>query len=295
MILSGDFRLSMARNRSQTFRMKLHCFEKGTLLEKDGECHAVENDLLGRLFQSRAGEVESILEGVKTANPAEVNGGILPPVPDLTEIWAAGVTYLRSKSARMEESEKSGGDVFYDMVYDAERPELFFKAMGYRAIGAGGEIRFRDDSSWDVPEPELTLAINSGGEIFGFAVGNDVSSRSIEGENPLYLPQAKVYRGSCAVGPCLLLGRDALKSDASIKLTITRAGKVVFDDSTDLTQLKRSFEELVEFLYRELDFPNGAMLMTGTGLVPGSDFTLSPGDVVAIEIEGLGVLENVVA
>ena len=285
----------MARNRSQTFRMKLHCLEKGTLLEKDGECHAVENDLLGRLFQSRAGEVESILEGVKTANPAEVNGGILPPVPDLTEIWAAGVTYLRSKSARMEESEKSGGDVFYDMVYDAERPELFFKAMGYRAIGAGGEIRFRGDSSWDVPEPELTLAINSGGEIFGFAVGNDVSSRSIEGENPLYLPQAKVYRGSCAVGPCLLLGRDALKSDASIKLTITRAGKVVFDDSTDLTQLKRSFEELVEFLYRELDFPNGAMLMTGTGLVPGSDFTLSPGDVVAIEIEGLGVLENVVA
>lgn len=295
MILSGDFRLSMARNRSQTFRMKLHCLEKGTLLEKDGECHAVENDLLGRLFQSRAGEVESILEGVKTANPAEVNGGILPPVPDLTEIWAAGVTYLRSKSARMEESEKSGGDVFYDMVYDAERPELFFKAMGYRAIGAGGEIRFRGDSSWDVPEPELTLAINSGGEIFGFAVGNDVSSRSIEGENPLYLPQAKVYRGSCAVGPCLLLGRDALKSDASIKLTITRAGKVVFDDSTDLTQLKRSFEELVEFLYRELDFPNGAMLMTGTGLVPGSDFTLSPEDVVAIEIEGLGVLENVVA
>ena len=285
----------MARNRSQTFRMKLHCLEKGTLLEKDGECHAVENDLLGRLFQSRAGEVESILEGVKTANPAEVNGGILPPVPDLTEIWAAGVTYFRSKSARMEESEKSGGDVFYDMVYDAERPELFFKAMGYRAIGAGGEIRFRGDSSWDVPEPELTLAINSGGEIFGFAVGNDVSSRSIEGENPLYLPQAKVYRGSCAVGPCLLLGRDALKSDASIKLTITRAGKVVFDDSTDLTQLKRSFEELVEFLYRELDFPNGAMLMTGTGLVPGSDFTLSPGDVVAIEIEGLGVLENVVA
>ena len=238
----------MARNRSQTFRMKLHCLEKGTLLEKDGECHAVENELLGRLFQSRAGEVESILEGVKTANPAELNGGILPPVPDLTEIWAAGVTYLRSKSARMEESEKSGGDVFYDMVYDAERPELFFKAMGYRAIGAGGEIRFRDDSSWDVPEPELTLAINSGGEIFGFAVGNDVSSRSIEGENPLYLPQAKVYRGSCAVGPCLLLGRDALKSDASIKLTITRAGKVVFDDSTDLTQLKRSFEELVEFL-----------------------------------------------
>ena len=127
--------------------MKLHCLESGTLLEKDGECHAVENELLRRLFRSKAGEVESILEGVKTANPMEVNGGILPPVPDLTEIWAAGVTYLRSKSARMEESEKAGGDVFYDMVYDAERPELFFKAMGYRAIGAGGEIRVRDDLS----------------------------------------------------------------------------------------------------------------------------------------------------
>ncbi|MDG2399837.1 MAG: fumarylacetoacetate hydrolase family protein [Akkermansiaceae bacterium] len=275
--------------------MKLHCLEGGTLLEKAGECHAVENELLERLFQSKAGEVESILESVKTGDTAGVDGGILPPVPAGTEIWAAGVTYLRSKSARMEESEKAGGDVFYDMVYDAERPELFFKAMGYRAVGAGEEIRVRKDSLWDVPEPELTLAINSGGEIFGFSVGNDVSSRSIEGENPLYLPQAKVYRGSCAVGPCLLLGRDSLKADAMIKLTILRAGEVVFDDSTDLTQLKRSFEELVEFLYRELDFPNGAMLMTGTGLVPGSDFTLTSGDVVAIEIEGLGILENVVA
>ncbi|MGB1888630.1 MAG: hypothetical protein ACPHOK_03415, partial [Akkermansiaceae bacterium] len=131
--MSGDFRLSVGRNGSQAFGMKLHCLESGTLLEKDGKCHAVGKELLGRLFQSKAGEVESILEGVKTANPGKINGRILPPVPELTEIWAAGVTYLRSKSARMEESEKAGGDVFYDMVYDAERPELFFKAMGYRA------------------------------------------------------------------------------------------------------------------------------------------------------------------
>ena len=275
--------------------MKLHCLTSGTLLEKDDTWSAVENDLLTKLFQSQAGEVEGILEEANTSTPTERDGKILPPVPADAEIWAAGVTYLRSKSARMEESEKAGGDVFYDMVYDAERPELFFKAMGSRAVGGGGEIRVREDSSWDVPEPELTLAINAGGEIFGFTVGNDVSSRSIEGENPLYLPQAKVYRGSCAVGPCLLLGRDALKENAAIKLTITRGGELVFDDATDLTQLKRSLEELVEFLYRELDFPNGAMLMTGTGLVPGSDFTLASGDVVAIEIEGVGVLENVVA
>jgi 2-dehydro-3-deoxy-D-arabinonate dehydratase len=195
----------------------------------------------------------------------------------------------------MEESEEAGGDVFYDLVYDAERPELFFKAMGYRAVGSGGLIRVREDSTWDVPEPELTLAINSSGEIFGFAIGNDVSSRSIEGENPLYLPQAKVYTGSCAIGPYLTIGREALADDAEIRLEIERAGEQVFSGSTDLTQLKRSVEELVEFLYRELDFPNGAMLMTGTGVVPGTDFTLTSGDVVKIEIESLGVLKNTVA
>jgi len=274
--------------------MKLHCLERGLLLEKDGECHGVENDLLERLFQSARGEVAGILEGVKFGELSEAGGEALPPVLKDTEIWAAGVTYLRSKSARMEESEKAGGDIFYDLVYDAERPELFFKSMGYRAVGNGGKIRVREDSSWDVPEPELTLAVNAGGEIFGFTIGNDVSSRSIEGENPLYLPQAKVYRGSCAVGPCLLLGRDALKDEASIKLTITRGGEVMFDDATDVTQLKRTLEELVEYLYREMDFPNGAMLMTGTGVVPGTDFTLQAGDVVKIEIEGIGVLENVV-
>lgn len=249
-----------------------------------------------RLFKSGKsgkGEIDAILAEVQKRIIIEHPGDSLPPVPRDTEIWAAGVTYLRSKSARMEESEEAGGDVFYDLVYDADRPELFFKSMGYRAVGPGGLIRVREDSEWDVPEPELTLAINAGGEIFGFTIGNDVSSRSIEGENPLYLPQAKVYNGSCSVGPCILIGE--LADDAKIALEIKRGDEVAFSGATDLTQLKRSLDELVEFLYRELDFPNGAMLMTGTGVVPGTDFTLTSGDVVQIEIEGIGVLENTVA
>ena len=276
--------------------MRLYRTSQGALLADGEDFHAVGDDLILRLFQSKAGEIEDLLEGEKGMKVGQCDQAeLLPPVPDETEVWASGVTYLRSKSARMEESEEAGGDVFYDLVYDAERPELFFKAMGYRAVGSGGLIRVREDSTWDVPEPELTLAINSSGEIFGFAIGNDVSSRSIEGENPLYLPQAKVYTGSCAIGPYLTIGREAVAADAEIKLEIERAGEQVFSGSTDLTQLKRSVEELVEFLYRELDFPNGAMLMTGTGVVPGTDFTLTSGDVVKIEIEGLGVLENAVA
>ena len=276
--------------------MRLYRTSQGALLADGEDFYAVGDDLILRLFQSKVGEIEALLEGEKGMKVSECDQAeLLPPVPDETEVWASGVTYLRSKSARMEESEEAGGDVFYDLVYDAERPELFFKAMGYRAVGSGGLIRVREDSMWDVPEPELTLAINSSGEIFGFAIGNDVSSRSIEGENPLYLPQAKVYTGSCAIGPCLTIGREAVAVDAEIKLEIERAGEQVFSGSTDLSQLKRSFEELVGYLYCELDFPNGAMLMTGTGVVPGTDFTLTSGDLVKIEIESLGVLENTVA
>jgi 2-dehydro-3-deoxy-D-arabinonate dehydratase len=287
--------LSVRLSKGHSAWVKLYCLKSGEFIKKDDEAYEVEEGLLERLFRSGKGEVEEILAGLDFMKKGEIEGEVLPPVPGDTEIWAAGVTYLRSKSARMEESEKAGGDIFYDLVYEAERPELFFKSMGYRAVGHGGEIRVRKDSTWDVPEPELTLAVNAGGEIFGFAVGNDVSSRSIEGENPLYLPQAKVYNGSCALGPCLLLGREALKENARVTLRITRGDEVMFDDSTDLTQLKRGLEELVEVLYRELDFPNGAMLMTGTGVVPGTDFSLVSGDVVAIEIEGIGTLENVVA
>ena len=207
------------------------------------------------------------------------------------EIWAAGVTYMRSKSARMEESEQSGGDHFYDLVYEAERPELFFKSTGSRARGHLTPVCIRNDSAWNVPEPELTLAINSAGQIFGYTIGNDMSSRSIEGENPLYLPQAKIYRGSCAMGPCLVVG-NVLTPDTKISIMISRLANVVFQGDTSVSQLKRTFHELADYLFRENEFPCGAYLMTGTGIVPDSGFTLQSGDRIQIQIEGLGVLEN---
>ena len=214
----------------------------------------------------------------------------LPPV-ESQEIWAAGVTYFRSREARMEEAEVAGGDVFYDKVYDADRPELFMKATAARARGNKAKIRVRADSTWDVPEPELTLAINANGKVFGYTIGDDVSSRSIEGENPLYLPQAKFYRGSCAVGPALVVGRDAVGPETTIGLTILRNGEVGFAGETQVSQIKRGFDELAEYLFRENEFPDGALLMTGTGVVP-DDFTLKSRDVVQIAISGIGTLEN---
>lgn len=210
------------------------------------------------------------------------------------EIWAAGVTYYRSRTARMEESEAAGGDRFYDLVYEAERPELFFKATAARARGHRQHVAIRADSTWDVPEPELALAINAGGRIFGHLIGNDMSSRSIEGENPLYLPQAKVYRASCAIGPCLRLG-DPLPTDAGIRLAVHRGGARVFHGATTIDQLKRTPEELASFLFRDNEFPCGAILLTGTGIVPDPDFTLHSGDEVRISIDGIGTLVNPVA
>jgi len=194
----------------------------------------------------------------------------------------------------MEESEQSGGDRFYDLVYDAERPELFFKATSRRVRGPGEAVGIRSDSNWDVPEPELTLAINRHGQVFGATVGNDMSSRSIEGENPLYLPQAKVYTGSTALGPCLLVGSLPGPED-EIVLSISRDGDEVFRGSTTLSQLKRSYDELAGFLFRENDFPEGVLLMTGTGIVPDHPFTLRANDVIRISIDGIGTLENPVA
>jgi 2-dehydro-3-deoxy-D-arabinonate dehydratase len=214
----------------------------------------------------------------------------LPPVGS-QEIWAAGVTYFRSRTARMEEAEAAGGDIFYDKVYDAARPELFFKATPARARGHLAPIRIREDSTWDVPEPELTLAINAAGQVFGYTIGNDVSSRSIEGENPLYLPQAKVYRGSCALGPALVVG-DAVTPDTRIRLLIHRDGAAVFTGETTVSQIKRGFDELAGFLFRENEFPVGAYLLTGTGIVPDHPFTLAHGDRVSIAIDGLGELVN---
>ena len=264
--------------------------EAGSTIEKEGSCILSANFCFDSLFSSDD-PLEYVQSKYLSGNAAEIPSGSLMPPIGHQEIWAAGVTYFRSRDARMEESESSGGDRFYDMVYDADRPELFFKATAERTRGHEDKVCIRSDSSWDVPEPELTLAINSNGKIFGYTVGNDMSSRSIEGENPLYLPQAKVYRGSCAVGPCLVVGAAPAK-EAMISVKITRSGEEVFSGSTEVSQIKRGFDELAEFLFRENEFPKGALLMTGTGVVPDSDFTLSSGDVITITIDGIGTLEN---
>ena len=208
------------------------------------------------------------------------------------ELWASGVTYIRSKQGRQEESKKAGGADFYQHVYEAERPELFFKGTSNRIVGSEGKVRIRKDSSWDVPEPELTLLITSNEKIVGYTIGNDMSSRSIEGENPLYLPQAKTYDGCAAIGPCIYITKEKLPADTLIDINIKRNGAVVFEGDVKTNQIKRSFEELASFLYRECTFPNGSLLMTGTGIVPTSDFTLQSGDVISITIENIGTLVN---
>jgi 2-dehydro-3-deoxy-D-arabinonate dehydratase len=223
-------------------------------------------------------------------------------VPDLEfdppihgqEVWAAGVTYLRSKLARMEESKEAGGGDFYDKVYEADRPELFFKSQPYRVSGHKGKIRIRKDSSWNVPEPELTLFVCSAGTIEGYSIGNDMSSRSIEGENPLYLPQAKSYEKSTALGPCLFIPGTTINPDTRINLTISRNDQVLFDQSISISHMKRKHHELVDWLTREIFFPKGCYLMTGTGIVPPDSFTLKPGDVVNISIDHIGTLQNTV-
>lgn len=209
---------------------------------------------------------------------------------DTQEVWAAGVTYLRSRDARMEESTQR--DV-YDRVYDADRPEIFLKATPHRVSGPGEPIAIRGDSTWDVPEPELTLVLNSRGERIGYTIGNDVSSRSIEGENPLYLPQAKVYSHCAGLGP-VIVTTDELQDAAnlSIALTIRRGGSVLFADESSTARMHRSFEDLARYLFRGNDFPHGVFLMTGTGIVPPSELTLEDGDVVTIAIDGLGSLTN---
>lgn len=220
--------------------------------------------------------------------------GVLPPIGN-QEVWAAGVTYFRSRTARMEEAKSAGGGDFYDRVYEAERPELFFKAAAYRVRGSGDPVRIRADSSWNVPEPELTLVVNTRGAIVGYTIGNDMSSRDIEGENPLYLPQAKVYDGSCAIGPAMLLTKGPLPPETEIRLVIRRDGVAVFEGATTLASMKRTPETLVEYLFRENSFPHGCFVLTGTGVVPPDAFTLASGDQIAITIEPIGTLVNVVA
>jgi 2-dehydro-3-deoxy-D-arabinonate dehydratase len=225
------------------------------------------------------------------ARSAPADADLFPPI-ESQEVWAAGVTYYRSRTARMEEAKTAGGGDFYDRVYAADRPELFFKATPHRVRGHGQTVRIRSDASWNVPEPELTLAVTSSGRIVGYTIGNDMSSRDIEGENPLYLPQAKVYDSSCGLGPGLLVTSEPLGKATEIALRIGRSGDTVFTGTTTLAAMKRVPEELVRYLYRDNHFPAGSLLLTGTGIVPPDDFTLASGDEVTITIEPIGTLVN---
>lgn len=274
--------------------MKLYRTTQGFLVEQADQFFSVQspnwdqliahddlNDHLNRLLQSS--------KPVHSPNP----GDLLPPIGS-QEVWAAGVTYFRSRNARMEESKSAGGGDFYDRVYAAERPELFFKATPHRVVGPNGKVAIRDDASWSVPEPELVLLVTPTGKIIGYTVGNDMSSRDIEGENPLYLPQAKVYDRSCALGPCLLVSQEPLPTSTEIQLEILRAGKPEFSGATTLAQLKRDPVRLVQYLYRNNSFPSGCFLFTGTGIVPPDSFTLAINDEIRITIPPIGTLVNYV-
>lgn len=242
-------------------------------------------------------DLENSLAAAYAAGRPVVNfnaGDALVPLAR-QEVWAAGVTYFRSRDARMAESADAGGGSFYDRVYSAPRPELFYKGSARNAVGSGDDIAIRADSAWNVPEPELVLFADSGGRLIGYTVGNDVSSRDIEGENPLYLPQAKVYDASCALGPGVLVTSTALPSTTEISLTIARDEAVAFTGATTLAELKRSPDELLEYLYRHNTFAHGCFLMTGTGIVPPDGFTLQADDVVTVSIADVGILRNRVA
>ncbi|RDV15068.1 2-hydroxyhepta-2,4-diene-1,7-dioate isomerase [Pontibacter diazotrophicus] len=277
--------------------MKLYRTQQGIVIEKDEVLYPVRDqqwdDFLNddRLYEKMLQVTQSMSPDPDANHLLQYE--LLAPIGS-QEIWASGVTYYRSKVGRQEESKKSGGGEFYALVYEAERPELFFKATAHRTVGPGGKVRIRKDSDWNVPEPELTLVITSSGKIVGYTIGNDMSSRSIEGENPLYLPQAKTYDGSAAVGPCILVTEEPLSADTLIEIEIHRKGDRIFDGSIEISQMKRTPEELVAFLYRECSFPHGSLLMTGTGIVPENEFTLQQGDEIKIMIAPIGTLVNFV-
>jgi len=274
--------------------MKLYRTSKGVFVEEDGQFYLVSQADWDDLISSS--DLNARVRGAIGKRPALSfdPAAVLAPVVS-QEVWAAGVTYYRSRNARIDESKDAGGGSFYDRVYAAERPELFFKATGRRVVGPGRAVRIRSDAKWSVPEPELTVLMNPAGGIVGYTIGNDMSSRDIEGENPLYLPQAKIYDGSCALGPCVLLSTEPLDKTTTIQLEIARQGKIVFTGSTTLAELKRDPKELAKFLFRDNTFPQGVFLMTGTGIIPANDFTLAKGDAVRISIQGIGTLENYVA
>ncbi len=277
--------------------MRVYKVKRGIVVEKNKSLFLLENQNWDK-FINDDNLYEKVDKAIKDQKPSVESRETLlnelqAPIQN-QEVWASGVTYLRSKVGRQEESKNAGGGDFYARVYEAERPELFFKATPNRVSGPGGKVRIRKDSTWDVPEPELTLVISSSGKIIGYTIGNDMSSRSIEGENPLYLPQAKTYDGCAALGPCIYVTKEPLPPNTIIQLVISRDNKNVFEGSISINQIKRTFTELTGFLYRESTFPNGSFLMTGTGIVPGNEFTLRSGDQISITIEPIGTLVNTV-
>ncbi len=265
--------------------MKLWCTDDGILLEQENDFYSIDLTI-DDVFRAD-NPMATVLEATRTV-------ATLPDRPRAPigqqEIWAAGVTYFASREARIEESDAAKDA--YELVYDADRPELFFKSTAHRAVGPNDAVRIRRDSAWNVPEPELTLAVNSSGRIFGYCVGNDMSSRDIEGENPLYLPQAKTYDGAAAIGPCILLQDVPPGTGTEVTMSILRDQEIVFSGSTTVGRIRRPFDELVEYLYRETSFPDGCFLMTGAGVVPDPTFTLNPGDDIRIYIQGIGELCN---
>jgi len=279
--------------------MHLYKTAKGNFIVFNNNGYRIEqdwNDIINHenLYQYLLGITEKA-EPVASEKLKEAIVNHLQAPVGSQELWAAGVTYLRSRDARMEESKASGASDCYQQVYEADRPELFFKSLPHRISAHNEPVNIRKDSTWNVPEPELTLLINSHGKINGYTVGNDMSSRSIEGENPLYLPQAKMYERCAALGPCIYVPEQPISPSSVIELDIVRKGQTVFSGKIALDRMKRKHTELVEYLFREFKFPQGVLLMTGTGIVPPDSFTLAVGDEVSIAIEGIGKLTNVIA
>jgi 2-dehydro-3-deoxy-D-arabinonate dehydratase len=279
--------------------MRLYRTRREFLLEEDGQFYKIDSAGSGVAAWDALITRDDLADYLRTAIaqsdrvPAPADAELEPPVGS-QEVWAAGVTYYRSRDARMQESKSSGGGDFYDRVYSADRPELFFKATPHRVVRPHGDVAIRDDASWSVPEPELTLLITPNRKIVGYTVGNDMSSRDIEGENPLYLPQAKVYNRSCALGPGILVSSAPLPASTGIQLEILRDGKAAFSGSTRLEAMKRDPASLADYLYRNNSFPNGCFLLTGTGIVPPDEFTLKAKDEIRITITGIGTLINFV-
>ena len=274
--------------------MKLFRTQGGVVVEENGEYYPVDESLNALIaVEDPYLRLQSVISSGAPLRPA-VPLAFQAPI-DHQEVWAAGVTYYRSRSARIEESKDAGGGDFYDRVYSAERPELFFKAVAHKVAGPDAKVRIRSDAKWSVPEPELALLANPRGRIIGYTIGNDMSSRDIEGENPLYLPQAKVYDQSCALGPGILIQSDPMSPTTRIRMEILRSGVAEFSGSTTLTELKRDPSVLVEYLFRDHSFPFGCFLLTGTGIVPPDHFSLRGGDEIHITIDGIGTLMNEVA